>query len=57
MDLLLTENPELFDRYAIRDAVITLKHASTMEDFNLTISKIGVPLTLSSIGKSYVLKE
>jgi len=57
MDLLLAENPELFERYAKQDAVVTLKHASTMEDFNLTISKVGVPLTLSSVGKSYVLKE
>lgn len=57
MDLLLTENPELFERYAKQDAIVTLKHASTMEDFNLTVSKIGVPLTLSSVGKAYVLKE
>jgi 6-pyruvoyl-tetrahydropterin synthase len=57
MDLLLVENPELFERYAKQDAFVTLKHASTMEDFNLTVSKIGVPLTLSSVGKSYVLKE
>lgn len=57
MDLLLTENPELFEKYAKQDAVVTLKHASTMEDFYLSLSKLGVPLTLSSVGKSYVLKE
>jgi hypothetical protein len=57
MDLLLTENPELFEKYAKQDAVVTLKHASTMEDFYLSISKLGVPLTLSSVGKFYVLKE
>jgi hypothetical protein len=54
---LLDINKELFDKYALRDAEITLKHASEMENFNLTVNKLGVPLTLSGIGKSYVLKE
>ena len=57
MSLLLEENKELFERYAIRDAEITLKHASEMESFNLSVIKTGVPLTISGIGKNYVLKE
>ena len=57
MRLLLNENEELFKKYALQDALITLKHACSMEEFNLTVSKIGVPLTISGIGKSYVLRE
>lgn len=57
MRLLLKENKDLFDTYAVRDSLITLKHACSMEEFNFTVGKIGVPLTLSNIGKSYVLKE
>lgn len=54
---LLRDNKDLFEKYAIQDSIITLKHASSMEDFNYNVNKIGVPLTLSSIGKSYVVKE
>nr|ALO50159.1 ORF1 [Pleospora typhicola] len=54
---LLEYNKDLFEKYAIQDSIITLKHASSMEDFYLSVNKIGVPLTLSSIGKSYVVKE
>lgn len=57
MSILLEENKELFEQYAIRDSEITLKHASTMEEFNYSLDKLGVPLTLSGIGKSYVMKE
>jgi len=54
---LLRDNKELFEKYAIQDSIITLKHASSMEDFYFTVLKIGVPLTLSSVAKAYVLKE
>lgn len=57
MSILLEEDKELFEKYAIRDSEITLKHASTMEEFNFSLEKLGVPLTLSGIGKSYVIKE
>ena len=57
MKSLLKDNKDLFEKYALSDALITLKHACTMEEFNLTVDKIGVPLTLSGIGKAYVLKE
>lgn len=50
-------DPEKFIIYGLTDSLITLKHATSMEEFNLTVNKVGVPLTLSGIGKSYVLKE
>ena len=54
---LLKDNKDLFEKYAIQDSIITLKHASSMDDFNFSVNKIGVPITLSGIGKSYVIKE
>lgn len=53
----LKREPEKFKNYAIQDAVITLKHATAMEEFNMKVNQIGVPLTLSSIGRKYVLME
>lgn len=43
-----------FTDYALRDALISLIHASWMEDFYFKIGGVGVPLSLSSIGRSYV---
>lgn len=57
MKALLRDDKDLFEKYAINDSLITLKHACTMEEFNLTVDRIGVPLTISGIGKSYVIKE
>lgn len=57
MKALLKDDKNLFAEYALRDSLITLKHANSMEEFNLTVNKIGVPLTLSGIAKSYVIKE
>ena len=57
MGKLLLDDKELFDKYAIQDSVITLKHANSMEDFNISLNKTGVPLTLSSLGKIYVLNN
>ena len=57
MSILLKENKELFEHYGIRDSVITLKHAISMEVFNHSVDRLGVPLTLSGIGNAYVLKE
>ncbi|KAJ8057816.1 hypothetical protein OCU04_013242 [Sclerotinia nivalis] len=54
---LLNEDKPLFERYALKDSIITLKHVNSMEDFYVTLGKVGVPLTLSGIGKSYVLRE
>jgi len=54
MDLLLKEDKELFDRYAIRDAIIALIHGNYMEDHNFKLQGLGIPLTLSSLGTIYV---
>ena len=48
---------KLFEEYALRDAIITLKHVNELEDFCLKyVNLMGVPLTLSSIGKLFVMK-
>jgi hypothetical protein len=54
---LLQNNKELFEKYAIQDSIITWKHATSMEDFNLEINQVGIPLTVSSISKNYILNE
>jgi len=53
----LKENPVLFEHYALQDAVITLIHASFMEDFNFSIGSIGIPLTLSTLSRNYILNK
>lgn len=57
MRTFLKNDKELFDKYALQDSLITLKHAIEMNDFFFTMGRIGVPLTLSGIGKTYVLKK
>jgi hypothetical protein len=52
----LRDHREEFTLYANRDAEITLQHALAMEEFNMSINQIGIPLTLSSMGRRYVLK-
>lgn len=54
MDVLLKTNKTKFEEYAIRDALIALIHASWMEDFNFSLGGLGIPLTLSSIGRKFV---
>lgn len=51
---ILENDKNLFIEYALQDSVITLTHACFMEDFNFNLNKIGIPLTLSSLGTSYV---
>ena len=57
MRAFLERDPKMFEEYAIQDAVISLKHALAMEDFNFKIKQLGVPVTLSSVGKNYVFDE
>lgn len=57
MHLLLKRDRKLFQEYAIQDALITLKHSNEMENFGFSSRRIGVPLTLSSLGKTYVLNK
>ena len=56
MDVLLKEDPVLFEKYSVQDTVITLKHGNEMEKFNFGLGKTGIPLTISGMGKSYVLQ-
>lgn len=56
MEYLLKEDKALFERYAMQDAIITLKHGIEMEEFNFTLGKLGVPLTISGIGKTFALQ-
>lgn len=57
MSEVLKRDKKAFDEYAIRDALITLKQATEMEKFNMTVKRIGIPTTLSSIGSNYVTTE
>lgn len=58
MGVLLKENKELFIEYAVRDSVITLMHACFIEEFRFEkTGKIGVPVTLSSLGTEYVISK
>jgi hypothetical protein len=53
----LKRDKNAFTEYAIQDAVITLKHATAMEVFNMTLKQHGIPMTLSSLGRKYVFEE
>lgn len=53
MDVLLKSDPLNFEAYALRDALISLKHASWIEEFNfINVKRIGIPVTLASLGKT-----
>lgn len=52
MDVLLKEDPTLFKNYALRDSLISLVHGSVLEDAHFKLKKLGMPLTLSSLGVS-----
>jgi len=54
MDILLKTNPNKFQEYAMKDSLITLKHALWMEGFYFNINGLGVPTTLSHIGNKFV---
>jgi hypothetical protein len=52
MDILLKNDPRLFKEYALRDSLISLHHACILEDAHFKLNKLGIPLTLSSLGAS-----
>jgi hypothetical protein len=52
MSAFLERDQVAFEEYALQDAVISLKHALSMESFNWGIKQLGVPGTLSSIGRN-----
>jgi hypothetical protein len=57
MSRFVEEDKSAFEEYAITDALIVLKHSTEMETFNLTLNKIGIPVTLSSMGKNFVFEK
>jgi hypothetical protein len=57
MNIFLVKDRVRFEEYALQDAIITLKHAIAMEDFNIQLNCIGVPITLASLGRKYVLNK
>lgn len=48
---------ESFIRYAEQDALITLIHGCTMEDFNHKLGGTGVPLTLSTLSGRFLSND
>jgi hypothetical protein len=54
MSNLLARDKQKFVDYAMLDVKITIKHATEMEKFNRSVKQLGVPNTLSSIGRNYV---
>jgi hypothetical protein len=57
MDILLEQDKRLFIDYALRDAEITLIHANSMEDFNFGLNNIGIPVTIPSLTKKFILND
>ena len=56
MDELLRNEPDLFERYAKRDAEITAGHALAMANLNLELNrKCEVPVSLGSLGVAFTL--
>lgn len=53
----LKSDKSAFVAYALQDAVIALKHAVAMEEFNFGVKAVGIPSTLSSVGRRYVAEE
>jgi hypothetical protein len=46
-----------FEEYARIDAIIALKHSLAMEKFNFSIKQLGVPITISALGRNFVLEK
>jgi len=58
MDLLLSENPTLYEKYAIRDAEIAVKYCNIMREFNKSIlNNDKIPHSLSSMGVELLEKS
>ena len=54
MQTFLTQDKAKFVEYALRDALISLIHSLWMDDFNFNLCGVGMPITLSSIGRKFV---
>jgi hypothetical protein len=60
MDQLLRDDPDLFKRYAIRDAEITARHVDELSRFageELGVGNDGLPCTLSGLSVANLLKQ
>ena len=58
MDILLAEKPELFERYALNDAVICVRYADrVIEQSKTLLGKVKLPATLTSIGVDLLWKS
>jgi hypothetical protein len=57
MSAFLERDKVAFEEYALQDAVISLKHALSMESFNWGIKQMAVPVTLSAIGINYLFDQ
>jgi hypothetical protein len=57
MDLLFDNNPNKFIEYAMRDSLIALCHISWIEMFYFSKGGLGLPLTLSGVGKQAINQQ
>ena len=57
MSAFLERDKVAFEEYALQVAVISLKHALSMESFNWGIKQLAVPVTLSAIGRNSFLDQ
>lgn len=58
MDVLLADNPERFERYALNDAVICVRYADrVIEQSKDLLGKVKLPATLTSIGIDLLWKS
>ncbi len=58
MDVLLQDNPDLFERYAINDAVICVKYLERLIDMYFDIfGKRKAPATLTAIGVDLLMRK
>jgi hypothetical protein len=57
MDEFLKRDQAGFEAYALADAIIALTHAVTLERVNFDAKRIGIPITLSSLGRTMVLDK
>lgn len=58
MDVLLRDNFELFERYAINDALICVKYLERLIDlYNANLGKRSAPATLTAIGVDLLMRK
>jgi len=53
----MNKEPLLFKKYAMRDSLITLRHAIFMEDLSFSLGGTSIPITLASLSRLYIHKK